>query len=141
MSKTLKFLFFLIVSAQAGLVQAQIKPAPGSKPPVIVYYFHPTERCPIDQSIEENIRKLMQSDFAKNIKDGTVKMLILNTDDKGNSKTVARFNINAQALYLVKTEKGKEVKTDLTEFAFSFGLSNPVKFRSKLKDEVISALK
>ncbi|MEI6681591.1 MAG: nitrophenyl compound nitroreductase subunit ArsF family protein [Bacteroidota bacterium] len=141
MSKTLKFLFFLIVSAQAGFAQPQTKPAAAGKPPVTVYYFHPTERCPIDQSIEENTRKLMQSDFAKNIKDGTVKMLILNTDDKANAKTVARFSMNAQALYLVKTEKGREVKIDLTEFAFSYGLSNPAKFRSRLKDEIISALK
>jgi len=141
MKKMLNLLLFLVISAHAVFAQAQAKPATTSKAPVTVCYFHPTERCPIDQSIEENTRKLMQSDFAKNIKDGTVKLLVLNTDDKANAKMVARFSINAQALYLVKTEKGKEVKIDLTEFAFSYGLSNPVKFRSRLKDEIISALK
>ena len=86
MKKMLNLLLFLVISAHAVFAQAQAKPATTSKAPVTVCYFHPTERCPIDQSIEENTRKLMQSDFAKNIKDGTVKLLVLNTDDKANAK-------------------------------------------------------
>ena len=141
MKKMLNLLLFLVISAHAVFAQAQAKPATTSKAPVTVCYFHPTERCPIDQSIEENTRKLMQSDFAKNIKDGTVKLLVLNTDDKANAKMVARFSINAQALYLVKTEKGKEVKIDLTEFAFANARNNPDKFISGLKDKINLLLK
>jgi len=44
-------------------------------------------------------------------------------------------------LYIVKNENGKEIKTDLTEFAFSYGLSNPGKFKARLKDEIKDALK
>jgi hypothetical protein len=108
---------------------------------VEVYYFHPTERCPIDQSIEETTRNLMQSDFAKEIKDGTIKFQVLNTEDKANAKTVANFDINAQALYVVKLDKGKEIKNDLTEFAFSNAKANPLKFKYRLKDEISKALK
>ena len=82
----------------------------------------------------------MQSDFAKEIKAGTIKFQVINTDDKAYAKTVGKFEMNAQALYLVTFTNGKEIKKDLTEFAFSCGQSNPGKFRSGLKDEILKAL-
>jgi hypothetical protein len=108
---------------------------------VEVFYCHPNERCPIDLSIEENTRATMQSWFSGKIKDGTIKFQVLNTDDKANAKTVARFDLNAQALYIVKHDKGKEIKNDLTDFAFSCGQSDPEKFKRRLKDEIETALK
>ncbi|MEI7663052.1 MAG: nitrophenyl compound nitroreductase subunit ArsF family protein [Bacteroidota bacterium] len=141
MKKLLTIFCILILTACAGLIQSQTIPAAGNNPRVEIFYFHPTERCPIDQSIEENARRLMQSDFGKNIREGSVRFRVLNTDDKANAKIVSKFEINAQALYIVKAEKGKEIKTDLTEFAFSYGLSNPAKFKSRLKDEILNALK
>jgi hypothetical protein len=117
-------------------------PLPGkSAAKLEVYYFHPTERCPIDQSIEETTRKMMQNDFAKEIKEGTIKFQVLNTDDKANEKIAGKFEINSQALYLVTFVKGKEIKNDLTEFAFSNCLNNPAKFKSGLKQEILQALK
>jgi len=108
---------------------------------VEVYYFHPNERCPIDQSIEENTIRLMNSSFAKEIKDGTIKFQIINTDDKSQAKTVARFDINAQGLFVVRLSNGKEIKNDLTHFAFDYGLSNPERFKIGLKDAIGKALK
>jgi hypothetical protein len=127
--KTFLLLILLLLCADLALVKAQNKIPANTKTRVEVYYFHPTERCPIDQAIEENTRKLMQTDFAKEIKDGTIKFQVLNTEDKANAKTVSKFDINAQALYVVKLDKGKEIKNDLTNFAFSNGQSNPLKFK------------
>ena len=141
MNKILNLLLLLTLTVNAGLTMAQTGKPVTNNPKVAVLYFHPTERCPIDQSIEENTRRLMQSDFGKNLKDGSVTLQVLNTDDKTNAKIVAKFSINAQALYIVRTLNGKEVKTDLTEFAFSYGQSNPGKFRARLKEEINSALK
>ncbi|MCX6284337.1 MAG: nitrophenyl compound nitroreductase subunit ArsF family protein [Bacteroidetes bacterium] len=118
---------------------AQVK-VPAVKTLVEVYYFHPSERCPIDQSIEQNLLRLMQNSFAKEVKDGTIKFQVVNTDDKSQAKTVARFDINSQALYVVKLRNGKETKNDLTHFAFDYGQSNPERFRSGLKVEIEKAL-
>jgi len=120
---------------------AQTTAVSKKSPKLEIYYFHPTERCPIDQSIEETTRKMMRTDFAKEIADGTMKLLILNTDDKANAKTVAKFEMNAQALYLVTYDKGKMVQKDLTEFAFSNCQSNPGKFKAGFREEILKALK
>jgi hypothetical protein len=125
-----------------------LQPASGQTPAKVptltkaeVYYFHPAERCPIDQSIEETTRKLMRTDFAQEIKSGTLKFMILNTDQKENEKVAGKFEINAQALYVVSYINGKEVKKDLTEFAFSTCQSNNARFRAGLKEDILEALK
>ena len=84
---------------------------------------------------------MMRTDFAKEIKDGTIKFFVLNTDDKANAKIISKFEINAQALYLVTFTNGKAIHNDFTEFAFSNSLSNPAKFKSGLKQEILQALK
>lgn len=83
----------------------------------------------------------MVSDFAGETKQGSVILKVLNTDDKANAGIVAKFEINAQALYLVYYDKGKEIKKDLTEFAFSICQSNPGKFKAGLREEMREALK
>jgi hypothetical protein len=123
------------------ILNAQTKNTPAATPKVEVYYFHPTERCPIDESIEVNIGKVMKTDFAKEIRNGIIRFQVLNTDDPLNAKVVSKFDINAQALYIVKIVKGKEIKTDLTTFAFDSSLNNAQKFKGRLKDEIESALK
>ena len=130
-------ILFLAALVTGGFAQA--KPAV-VKPRVEVYYFHPSERCPIDQSIEENTLKLMQTTYAKEIKSGAIKFQIINTDDKSQAKTVSRFEMNAQALYVVKLSGGKEFKNDLTHFAFSNGQNNPGRFKAGLKEEIEKAL-
>jgi len=138
-----KIIAFFVMFGITGLsiIIGQTKPAVTITPRVAVYYFHPNERCPIDQSIEKNSKIVMQSYFAEELANGKLKFQILNTDDKANAKVVSKFDINAQALYIVKMEKGKEIRKDITRFAFDYGQSNPGKFKAGLKDEVEKALK
>ncbi len=133
------FVFLGMLAGTTGMTQSKGKE--NDLPKVDVFYFHPSERCPIDQSIEANTKTVMQSYFAKETRNGTILFKVINTEDKTNAKIVAKFDINAQALYIVKLEKGKEVQKDLTRFAFDFGQSNPGKFKSGLKDEIEKALK
>jgi hypothetical protein len=140
MDKILKLLLGLTLIFQVMIVSAQ-KPMPGkSITKLEIYYFHPDKRCPIDQSIEETIRKMMQTDFAREIKEGTIKFKVLNSDDKANASIVSKYEINTQTLYLVTRVDGKEVKKDLSDFAFSYCQSDPEKFKTGLKQEILASL-
>lgn len=141
MIRIIKLFLGLAMIVQGQLISAQQPMTGKNNTKLEVFYFHPTERCPIDQSIEETVRKMMRTDFVKEIKDGTIKFLVLNTDDKANAKIAGKFEMNTQALYLVSKVNGKEVRNDLTEFAFSNSLSNPGKFKAGLKQEILQALK
>jgi thiol-disulfide isomerase/thioredoxin len=133
--------FSLLLMFHVSFVTAQNKVKTSSTIKVEVFYFHPTERCPIDQSIEANTKTVMQSYFANETGNGTILFIVLNTEDKTNAKITAKFDINAQALYIVKLDKGKETHKDLTLFAFDYGQSNPGKFKAGLKAEIERALK
>lgn len=135
------FYLFVLISIIIPTIQAQNKDQEKSRLKVEVFYFHPNERCPIDQSIEANTKNLMQTYFSKEIGNGTILFKVLNTEDKTNAKIVSKFDINAQALYIVKLDKGKEIQKDLTRFAFDYGQSNPGKFKAGVKDEIEKALK
>ncbi|MGA3013257.1 MAG: nitrophenyl compound nitroreductase subunit ArsF family protein [Bacteroidales bacterium] len=131
-------LIFLVVSTSGW---SQTKGQGGNQLKVKVFYFHPSDRCPIDQSIEDNTKAVMQSYFLKETANGTILFKVMNTDDKANASVVSKFDINAQALYIVKVENGKETQKDLTRFAFDYGKSNPGKFKADLKAEIEKALK
>ena len=138
----MKFTFSLLLMMLIILPAfSQNKPTGPVKARVEVLYFHPNDRCPIDQAIEENSLKTVHTYFLTELKNGKLKFQVLNTDEPANAKVVSGFDINAQALYLVKHDKGKELKTDLTKFAFDYAKSNPGKFKSGLKEEIEKALK
>ncbi|MCX6277486.1 MAG: nitrophenyl compound nitroreductase subunit ArsF family protein [Bacteroidetes bacterium] len=141
MKKAILLFILMVMVSGTSHVFSQSKPTALKKAKVEVYYFHPGERCPIDQTIEESARKMMQTDFATQIREGILRFQVINTDDKSQAKTVARFEINAQALYIVTFDKAREVKKDLTEFAFSNAQSNPGRFKTGLKQEILDALK
>ena len=141
MKKLLILFVFIGMIALPNVSRAQQKRQRDYMPKVEVYYFHPTDRCTIDQSIEDNTKNVMKSFFSKETGNGTIDFRVINTDDNANAKITAKFDINTQALYIVKLEKGKEVKNDLTRFAFDYGKSNPAKFKSGLKSEINIALK
>jgi hypothetical protein len=132
---------FLIIIFGGNTVNCQNKVTPIKTAKVEVYYFHPTERCPIDQSIEANTKTVMKSFFSGETGNGTIVFRVINTEDKANAKITSKFDINAQALYITKLEKGKEIQKDLTRFAFDYGQSNPGKFKAGLKDEIEKLLK
>jgi hypothetical protein len=140
MRRSISILWVLmLVSVIPSFGQNTAKPSHPAR--LRVYYFHTEERCPIDQSVEDNTRMVMNSNYKDKIQDGTIDFRIINTDVKANEALASKFDINAQALYLVKVEKGKETNTDLTKFAFDWSLGSPLKFRKGLKDEVDKLLK
>jgi len=141
MKRILNILFVpVLVMLWLPLASQNTAPAK-NKTKLEIFYFHPAERCPIDQSIEETTRRMLKSEFGRELRDGTIRFEVINTEDRKNAKTVGKFEINAQALYLVSSVNGKEVKNDLTEFAFSNCQSNPGKFKAGLRQEILKAIK
>ena len=139
--RSIIILINVFIISQGFTVYSQNKISTVNKAKVEVYYFHPTERCPIDQSIEANTKTVMKSFFSTETGSGKIVFRVINTEDKTTANITSKFDINAQALYIVKLENGKEISKDLTRFAFDYGQSNPGKFKAGLKDEIEKALK
>jgi hypothetical protein len=106
-----------------------------------IYYFHLTHRCPTCMSIEANTKKTLDTYFSKELKDGTIKLIVVNVEEAQNKKLSEKYQAFGSSLYLTKISNGKETKDDVTNFAFSYSRNQPDKFISGLKDKITASLK
>jgi hypothetical protein len=92
-----------------------------------VIQFHSDHRCITCLKIE----KLTKATLANNYPN--IPFVLVNADDKKNTKIAEQFEATGTALYLHDTKTGK--KKDLTDFAF-MNASDEKKFESELKKHI-----
>jgi hypothetical protein len=104
------------------------------QPKVEVYYFHATMRCPTCLAVEEQTRKTLDENFGEEMKAGTIKLSVLNFEEKENIELAEKFQVGWSSLILYVPESGKSV--NLTEDAFANARTKPDEFRQELKDNI-----
>lgn len=135
MKKSLIILFVALVSFSTfGQNKTKLKPK------LEIYYFHATNRCPTCISIENNTKKILETNFKKEVEAGTIKLIILDCDDAKNKTLVDKYGAYGSTL-VFQSNVGKSEKEDLTNFAFSYSRNNPDKFKSGLKEKIEKAIK
>jgi hypothetical protein len=92
-------------------------------------------------AIEENTRKTLDTYFSDQLKNGTIKLTVINVDEDKNKAITEKYEATGSALFLTRNNNGKENKNDLTDFAFSYARNNPDKFMADLKDKINELLK
>ena len=108
--------------------------AKAEQPKVEVYYFHATMRCPTCLAVEEQTRKALDENFTEEMKAGSVKLIVLNLEEKENKDLTEKFEIGWSSLILYVPENGKSV--NLTEDAFANARSHPDEFRAELEKKI-----
>ena len=93
-----------------------------------VVYFHAKYRCASCISIEENTKKTLNTYFASQLKDGTIKFQVLDVSDKKNEKLAEKYEASGSSLFLTKVNGTKETTTDFTNYAFSYSHTQADKF-------------
>ncbi len=106
-----------------------------------VVYFHAKYRCATCISIEENTKKTLNTYFASQLKDGTIKFQVLDVSDKKNEKLAEKYEASGSSLFLTKVNGTKETTTDFTNYAFSYSHNQADKFIAGLKAEIEKNLK
>jgi len=101
-----------------------------------IYYFHATHRCPTCNSIEANIKKVLESNFENEIEQGIINFTVLNVEDAENKNLAEKYQATGAALHLVDIENGKENDNDLTNYAFSYSRNQPEVFLQGMKDTI-----
>lgn len=133
---TLMLGLFLLVVLTPNLSAQETNKATAK---VDVYYFHSTKRCPTCEAIERETKKTLDNSFATQMANGTVKLHILNLEEKANKALVEKYEIAGSSLLLVPASGGKVV--DLTNKAFLYAKDNSFAFRKELKEKLTELLK
>ncbi|OFX69560.1 MAG: hypothetical protein A2X12_01455 [Bacteroidetes bacterium GWE2_29_8] len=111
------------------------------KPKVIIYNFHLTNRCLSCRAIEMATEKTLQTYFAKEVKEGRVKIEILNVDDDANKDIAEKYEASGSALFVTRIFKEKETIKDLTGEGFKFARTKEARFIELLKKQIEEYLK
>lgn len=106
-----------------------------------IVYFHAKNRCPTCLSIEENTKKTLNTYFATQVKDGIIKLQVLDVSEDKNEKMVEKYKAEGSSLFLTRMDGKKEATTDFTNFAFSYSRNQANKFIAGLKAEIEKNLK
>lgn len=101
--------------------------------------FHSTHRCITCKAIESNTKLVLETDFAKELKNGTISFQVVNVDDENNYKLAEKFQATGTALFLNVISDGEEKQIDLTQFGFKYG-KNSEEFKKRLKSRIENQL-
>ncbi len=115
-----KLLIFLVLLISITNSFAQSNAEADSKAKLLVYYFHLTHRCNTCQTIEATTKKNLETNFAKELKEGIIVYQSFNCELPENKKLVEKYTAYGSTLALTPIVNGKEAgMEDITNFAFS----------------------
>ncbi len=103
---------------------------------IMIYSFHVTNRCASCIAIEESTKKTLDTYFKNEVKNGRIKLSILNVDEKANEKIAEKYQAFGSGLFVTRIFKGKETTADLTGDGFKYAKNKQDKFIEELKSKI-----
>lgn len=107
---------------------------------VEILYFHGKQRCITCNAIESLTREVIQTHFAKQLKEGTVVLRIIDISNPDNESLSNKYEVTWSSLFINHWDQGKEQINNLTDFAFTHVKSTPEQFKTEIKDKITNLL-
>ena len=108
---------------------------------VEVLYFHGKQRCATCMAIEKNAKEVLETQFAEELKNGTVVFKSIDISKDENEKIAAKYEVTWSSLIISRWKDGKESHENLTEFVFDNARTAPDAFKSVVADKIRILLK
>ena len=102
---------------------------------VEVLYFHGTQRCATCMAIEKNVKELIETVYAEELKKG--ELVFRSVDISQEKDLTEKYEVSWSSLILVDYDmNGNDNTTNLTKFAFGNARTAPDKFKSELSEQL-----
>lgn len=111
------------------------------KDKVEILYFHGKQRCATCRAIEENTVELVNTRFAKELKDGSLVFKNIDISTPEGEEIADRYEVTWSSLFVNSWKDGKETRNNITEFAFANARNNPDNFKKELTDIIRQSLR
>jgi phage portal protein BeeE len=126
--KTLRWIMlFTILLPLTGFSQKKSTTEATGSDKIEAYYFHNATRCETCRTVESEAK----SDL-KELYGDKVTFQALNLEDKTAQTIAKKLEVSGQTLLIVKGDQ----KINLTNEGFLYAVTNPVKFKSIIKEKV-----
>ncbi len=97
----------------------------GTKPEVVLYYFHGARRCNTCRTIESYAQEAVEGKFKDALGAGTLSWTVLNTDEPEHSHFVKDFGLVSSSLVLVALDGGEVVRHEVLQEAWTLVRDKP----------------
>ena len=124
----------LTLAASIGFAQS-------AKNYVEVLYFHGAQRCITCNAIEKHTKELIEANYAKEIKDGSLVFKVVDISKKENEKTADKYKVTFSSLFVSVNKDGKETTDNMTKFGFSTARFKSDEFKAGIKKKIDESLK
>lgn len=101
-----------------------------------VLYFHGKQRCATCIAIEKNTKEAIETQFADEIKKGTLVLRTIDISESKNETIADKYEVTWSSLFVTKWKGGKEYSENLTEYAFANARTAPDTFKEGLTKKI-----
>lgn len=108
---------------------------------VEVVYFHGEKRCATCLAIEKCTKEVIETTFAKELKDSTLVFRMVDLSQKENKALAEEYGVGWSSLFIVHYQEGKENRENLTLYAFRNAWTKPERFKEGLTEKINELLK
>lgn len=108
---------------------------------VEVLYFHGKQRCLTCNAIEKLSKEVVDTLFAKELKESRVVYKAIDISEKENEVLANKYEVTWSSLFINKWKEGKETPVNMTEFAFTHATTSPATFKEGVKKKIEEQLK
>ncbi len=102
---------------------------------LIVYYLHSKTRCPTCRDIESQAHDVVQSDFASELKSGSVAWKVLNYEEPSGAGLAKKFEIQMPVVVLAQMKRGEIAQWKRLDRVWAL-VGNKPGYASYLRDEI-----
>lgn len=90
-----------------------------AKERVEILYFHGRQRCATCMAIEKSAREVVETQFADELKNGTIVFKAIDISKAGNEAMAEKYEVTWSSLFLSRWRNGVETYENLTGYAFA----------------------
>ncbi len=137
--KKISLVFIAILLSTLGFTQDE--EVVSKKTHIDIYYFHRTDRCETCVSIEENTKNVLETNYATEVKEGTISFKSINFEAEADKEIIEKYKADGPSLFLTRMKKTKETTKNMTDFALNNSRYNPEKFKNGLRDKINGLLR
>lgn len=102
---------------------------------LIVYYLHGNTRCPTCRAIESQAHEVVQSDFAPELKSGTLTWKVLNYEEPATADLAKKLEIQVPVVVLARMKSGEIAQWKRLDRVWALVGDKPG-YASYLRDEI-----
>lgn len=129
-----------VVSAASTTSNVKSSDSTTTAPEVIAYYFHTTYRCVSCKKIEAYSKEAIETGFAEELKNGTLKFESVNIEEGENGHFIKDYQLYTKSLIICDLKDGKQVRWKNLNKVWEL-IRNKNEFVKYVQDEINTYLK